>query len=115
MMINRKGASGMPIKLIVIVTIAIVIIIVSFGGVAWAKSIVADAPVPTEEDIAKDLCNLACTKANSAHTCEEWQNDFCYRPYIAEQNCSSLVQINVLECESPIDGCGCIYEDEFVS
>ena len=112
---SENGAIGMPVMLIVIVTIALIIIFISFGGVAWARSLWADSPVPTKEDTAKELCNLACIKANSAKTCEAWQNDFCNKPYIDTQTCSSLVQINVLECESPIDECGCVFEDEFVS
>ena len=116
MVMHRKGAAGVPFKLIMVVAIIIGVILFSYFGIGYAKGLFVDAPLPTEEDTAKELCNLACTKANAnPKTCEKWRSDFCDKPYIDAQNCSSLVQINVLECESPIDECGCIFEDEFVS
>jgi len=111
---HRKGAIGMPVKLIAIVTIVLIVLFVSFGGVAWAKGLWADAPISTREDTAKELCKLSCAKADSARTCKEWQNDFCHKPYIDENNCSSLVQTDALVCDSPIDDCHCIFEDEWV-
>ena len=105
-----------------IVVLVLGLLLIGFGfffayKYLWGSAETMSGFTPDEAAQAKQQCELACSGARLARSCQDWQKKYCERAYLTS-TCGDVDGKDIAKCESPArfgDGsmgedCSCGYQ-----